>query len=397
MDSTTEQSVKQIRRLGPPRFGGGPITTALNLGPLALLPGSWKGTGFSVMWRPDNNIPPGNDPSGIKRLLQLNLTSETLDFHVIPGAVPNRGLATQPDIFLYGLHYLQRVTDADAPAFPNAGEALHIEPGLFMNVPASGNLPCELDTNVPPTIVRLASIPHGVSLLMQGENPGTTPAEGPPDIPPIYPIAGLPAFVPVGPPTGYAPFGLGIQPVDIPPTSSPPPPNLEHIVPEVELSNDGVGSQSNGPYLPPYVLDPAFFQTAVNDPNSVLRDAIAGQDILGTITINLSTEAVQDSIGNIPFLGNPADPDNVNTSNAFVKSATATFWIEWVRIPGEHNHHEGFDRRRKNNRDDPAYAIEPFLGEPTFLQLQYSQTAILIFNGVFWPHVTVATLKLSAG
>jgi len=311
--------------------------------------------------------------------------------------VPNRGLATQPDIFLYGLHYLQRVTDADAPAFPNAGEALHIEPGLFMNVPASGNLPCELDTNVPPTIVRLASIPHGVSLLMQGENPGTTPAEGPPDIPPIYPIAGLPAFVPVGPPTGYAPFGLGIQPVDIPPTSSPPPPNLEHIVPEVELSNDGVGSQSNGPYLPPYVLDPAFFQTAVNDPNSVLRDAIAGQDILGTITINLSTEAVQDSIGNIPFLGNPADPDNVNTSNAFVKSATATFWIEWVRIPGEHNHHEGFDRRRKNNRDDPAYAIEPFLGEPTFLQLQYSQTAILIFNGVFWPHVTVATLKLSAG
>jgi hypothetical protein len=80
-----------------------------------------------------------------------------------------------------------------------------------------------------------------------------------------------------------------------------------------------------------------------------------------------------------------------------VKSATATFWIEWVRIPGEHNHHEGFDRRRKNNRDDPAYAIEPFLGEPTFLQLQYSQTAILIFNGVFWPHVTVATLKLSAG
>jgi len=84
MDSTTEQSVKQIRRLGPPRFGGGPITTALNLGPLALLPGSWKGTGFSVMWRPDNNIPPGNDPSGIKRLLQLNLTSETLDFHVIP-------------------------------------------------------------------------------------------------------------------------------------------------------------------------------------------------------------------------------------------------------------------------------------------------------------------------
>ena len=150
MDSITEQRATQLRRIGPPRFGGGPITTALNLGPLASLPGSWKGTGFSVMWRPDNNIPPGNDPSGIKRFLQLNLTSETLDFHVIPGAVPNRGLGTQPDIFLYGLHYLQRVADADVSAFPNAGEALHIEPGLFMNVPASGNLESEQDTNVPP-------------------------------------------------------------------------------------------------------------------------------------------------------------------------------------------------------------------------------------------------------
>jgi hypothetical protein len=401
MDSTRELRATQLRNVGAPRLGGGPITTALNLGPLASLPGSWKGSGFSVMWRPDNNIPPGNDPSGIKRFLQLNLTSETLEFHVIPGAVPNRGLATQPDIFLYGLHYLQRVTDADAPAFPNAGEALHIEPGLFMNVPASGNLPTELDTSVPATIVRLASIPHGVSLLMQGANPGATPVPGRPDIPPIYPIASLPTFTPEGPPTGFAPYGLGIQPVDIPPTPPPPPPapDLEHIVPEVELSNDGVGSQSNGPYVPPYVLDPAFFQAAVDDPNAVLRDAIAAQEILGTITISLSTEAVQDSIGNIPFLGNPADPDNLNTSNAFVKSATATFWIEWVRVPGghHHHHHERLWDRHDGNRDDLAHAIEPYLGEPTFLQLQYSQTAILIFNGVLWPHVTVATLTLSAG
>ena len=48
------------------------------------------------------------------------------------------------------------------------------------------------------------------------------------------------------------------------------------MVPEVELSNDGMGSQSNGPYVPPFVLDPAFFQAAVDDPDSVLRDEIAG-------------------------------------------------------------------------------------------------------------------------
>ena len=30
----------------------------------------------------------------------------------------------------------------------------------------------------------------------------------------------------------------------------------------------------------------------------------------------------------------------------------------------------------------------PFPGQPTFLQLQYSQLSILIFNGVVWPHST---------
>jgi hypothetical protein len=35
--------------------------------------------------------------------------------------------------------------------------------------------------------------------------------------------------------------------------------------------------------------------------------------------------------------------------------------------------------------------------EPTYLQLQYSQMVILVFNGVLWPHVTVATLRLSSG
>ena len=58
-----------------------------------------------------------------------NLTSETLDFHVIPGVVPNRGLNPQTDLSLYGLHYLQRVTDADPPPFSTAGQALDIEPG----------------------------------------------------------------------------------------------------------------------------------------------------------------------------------------------------------------------------------------------------------------------------
>jgi hypothetical protein len=30
---------------------------------------------------------------------------------------------------------------------------------------------------------------------------------------------------------------------------------------------------------------------------------------------------------------------------------------------------------------------------PAFLQLQYSQTVLLNFNGLSWPHVSVATLR----
>ncbi len=377
MSSNSGCPRQHMGAFGPPRFGRGPLTTALQLGPLASFAGSWSGTGFNAIWRPDNTQPPEN--SAIRRFLELNLTKETLDFHVIPGVVPNRGVANQADLELYGLHYLQRVTDADPPPFSTAGQALHIEPGLFMNVPAS-----QVPEN-PASIVRMASIPHGVSVLMQGPNPGTVPTPGPPQIPPIYPIAGLPVF---NPPAGA--LGLGIQPVNIPPPGGD---GLEHVVPEVNISNDVAGSQSNGPY-------PASFQGFINDPNSILRTAIAGQDILGHITINLSTNDVGSGIANIPFLGlpNSADPENPITPNAFVSSATATFWIEWVRIPGPYppGHYHG-GHGHQPEADDPLRAIEPFWGEPTFLQLQYSQMVILIFNGVLWPHVTVATLTLSAG
>jgi hypothetical protein len=364
---------------GPPRFGAGAIRTALQLGPLASLPGVWKGKGFNAIWRPDNEQPPEN--SRIKRFLELNLTSETFHFEVIPGVVPNRGFATQPDLGLYGLHYLQRVTDADAPPFSTAGQALHIEPGLFMNVPASA-VPLNK-----PSIVRLATIPHGVAVLMQGPTPDTTPKPGPPHIPSVYPIPGLPTFNP-----SSGALGLGIQPVDVSATGGA---GAEHVVPEVDIANDLAGSQSNGPY-------PAEFQGFVNDPNSVLRQAISGQEVLGSIAIELSTEGVGSGIENIPFLGiaNPSEPENPVTPNAFVHSAAATFWIEWVRTPSDHPLAQPVHTAvaaAPGAAGDVSRSIDPFFDQPTFLQLQYTQTVILIFNNVLWPHVTVATLTLSAG
>lgn len=243
--------------------------------------------------------------------------------------MPNRGLNPQTDLSLYGLHYLQRVSDADAHPFSTAGQALHIEPGLFMNVPASA-IPEHYAT-----IVRMASIPHGVTVMMEGKRPSSTPVPGPPTIPDIFPLKEFPAFTPGIPPNPAPPLptvavptatdGNGIQPVEVP-AATPP---VEHLVPEVTLLNDTAGSQSNGPY-PPTTIP----QRYVDNPNVVLTDAIAHQHILGHITINLDSTAAHHEIANIPFLGNMANAFKTPfAANAFVESARATFWIEWVRIP----------------------------------------------------------------
>jgi hypothetical protein len=429
----------------PPRFQQGPLTTALQLGPLAFLNGSWRGPGFNAIWRPHNQK---SEPVGVatKRFLELNLTNDSFDFHVIPGVVPNRGLDPQPDLSLYGLHYLQRVSDADPKPSKHvhphgysqtAHQALHIEPGLFMHVPASSQ---QYSGNTPivnkDAIVRMGSIPHGTTVLMQGPSPGIRPTHGKPHIPHLRPFtnypgvsaASFPLYPAAGqsppPPPGPNPPALGIQPVTLV--------GAAHPVPEVKISVDTLvtasptpAGLSTGPY-------PEHFQHFIDDPNSVLREAIEDQDILGHITIHLTTDTLSadgkptegigslyETVSNIPFLGvatralppnvspvpSPAPyafeggvttsppPQNPN-AQAFVYSARATVWIEWVRNPGPPPIplHEG-----PGEPCPPVRELEPYWEHSTYLQLQYSQLVILIFNGVLWPHVTVATMTLSAG
>jgi len=417
------------RQLMPPRFQQGPLTTALQLGPLAFLTGSWRGPGFNTIWRPDNSQPP--ESSTIHRFLELNLTNDSFDFQVIPGAVPNRGFNTQPDLDLYGLTYLQRVSDADPAPSPTvepqgysqtAGQALHIEPGLFMNVPASQQ-PSSGDTPIvnKNAIVRMGSIPHGVTVVMQGPNPGTTPTPGAPKIPPLTPFTGYPGLNPIPFP---GPYTVPPQPAPVPPGPNPPAVGIQpivtngaqHVIPEINIALDTLapGSQSTGPF-------PASFQGFINDPNSVLRDAIADQEILGFIAINLTTDnlspdglptlgvgSLYETVSQIPFLGVanqtppsplPAQPATVATAatpvpNAFVYSASATFWIEWVRNPDGPLIPLG---QGPGEPSAPIVALEPFWNQSTHLQLQYSQLVILVFNNILWPHVTVATMTLSAG
>lgn len=221
------------------------LAAASPLGPLAPLAGKWAGQGFNVIWRP--NHAPNQD-----RFLELNVTSMQLEFTAISGPIPNRGLL-QPDMNMFGLTYLQQISDKNL----NAG--LHIEPGLFAAVPKT------TDPDVPPTVVRLGSIPHGIT------------------------------------------------------------------------------------------------QAMVDNPNSVLHTANAGQHITSTTTLHLSTTDLPvpgGGVTNTAFLkGGPHGP------NARAAQVDFTLWLETIQ------------------------------GQTAPTQLQYTQTVLLNFSGLSWPHVTVGTLK----
>ena len=126
------------------------------LGPLSLLVGTWKGTGFNQIWRPSKITSGGQD-----RFLQLNKTKEVLVFEDIGGDIPNRGLL-QDDINLHGITYLQQVQDVNVLGSNGKPSGIHIEPGIWLRVPPTTN------PSDPETVARLANIPHGTSMTAQG-------------------------------------------------------------------------------------------------------------------------------------------------------------------------------------------------------------------------------------
>lgn len=260
-----------------------------NFGPLSDLPGRWFGSGFNMI------AVPNHEGGSVFRLI-VNATSESTIFTPITGAVPDRG-SVQNDIQIFGLTYLQAVNDAETH------EGIHVEAGMWLNVP-----PTTSPTNSA-TVVRQSTIPHGDSLLAQGQ-----------------------ASIEAGPPT--------IDPASTMPTALPGQPDLPPG------------------YTDPYLGDafpPGF---TMPNPNQALVDEVAklkhsGLRIVSTTTLAVDT-ATSGGIVNTPFV----------QANANATRMTATFWIETVQRPdGSH-----------------------------FLQLQYTQTVLLDFAGVIWPHVSVATL-----
>src|SRR5277367_6871528 len=128
-------------------------TVLQNLGLLAELAGNWHGTGFNLVARPDFE-----DQTNV--FLELNLTNETTKFDPISSSIPNRGFA-QPDIELFGLTYLQKISDA------TTGGALHIEPGIWVMQPPTSQPPESAPVGGQ-IVARMGNIPHGNSVLIGG-------------------------------------------------------------------------------------------------------------------------------------------------------------------------------------------------------------------------------------
>jgi hypothetical protein len=226
---------------------------AEQLGPLQDLPGFWEGVGFSLIARPDFSA--GN-PDGF--VLQLNLLRETIEFTAIGSPVFNRG-SRQDDVALFGVTYLHRVTDAVT------GEALHIEPGLWLSIPAT------TQPSAGASIARLGSIPHGNAFCTVGTADEITP-EGPATLPPINTV----------------PFPAG---------GTPPPTGTTNSYPAYDLSKDT-------PFRT--VVPAGITQDVVNDPMSLQRSALEGLD-LTHVTRLITATAPAGGIANIPFISANAD------------------------------------------------------------------------------------------
>lgn len=289
---------------GAGRISPGIAAAAPALGPLAALPGTWTGTGFNQIWRPKHA---SND-----HFLQLNVTHERLVFNSIGGLVPNRGFA-QADIEITGVRYLQQISDGSALPPPIGGGALHLEPGFWLFVPATSA------PHAPASVVRMASVPHGTSVLAQGS------AEHIEGAPPIEPV-------------DITPFTVG------------------HPNQKVPFPNETTLSHPSNLRNAPLAHD--ITQRLVDNPNVLLSDRLATQQVLHTTVLHVASGVIDHGgLRDIPFLG----------PNASANRLHATFRIETVQHP-----HGG-----------------------TFLQLQYTQELLLDFNGLSWPHVSVANLVLT--
>ena len=368
--------------------------------PLAVLENfrskKFIGTGLNTIFRPNNVFPTTVFPIPVTppppqppntAVLELNLTTEELDFSDQLGSVPNRGFQNQRDITLNGISYLQTVKDvtncktgkADGPPTD-----IHAETGFWMNVPAS-----DVNPVVGNTLLRMASIPHGTTINAQGGPSVPEPEQGAP--------------------------GIGKR--DITPFQVQCGQNIPKPKDSQTASNAGT------PRLPQdlslFIKEGTITQDILDDPSVVLKNINKQLDITETLTFNVTTSSK-------PFSGPPdtAPKEGGGTANiAFLVGQTpdipnanaiemdATFWVETVQstitipafTPGAKYPlpvQPSFTPLEGSPPPPlPTFAVtplpvftEPQVVKVTYKQIQYAQIVYLQFAGLVWPHASVATL-----
>lgn len=355
-------------------------TPAPPLGALAAFTGTFHGFGFNTIFRPQNTTTPTPLPTPVPtsdNILELNLTEETLSFSAPLGAVPNRG-EVQGDINLNGVTYLQMINDVTTPG---QSIGIHVEPGLWMAVPAT------TDPDEAATLMRMGSIPHGTTIQAQGTS---TTFTGVPDIQPV-----------------------SITPFTIP---TPTQPGTPVTFPSQTAATAGTARIPQD--LTTFIKDGTITQEILTDPTTVLRNHIASQTINGGTVISISTNPSLPLFGggtsNMAFLlGNAAalsDPADV-VQNAQAVAMQAIFWIETVeytlQIPAGHAGGTITVTAEGGTGPDgppvpdflvtvPTGVTAPRTITTTATQIQYVQQVFLNFNGLTWPHVTVASLVPAA-
>ena len=279
-----KETARTQNRISPLLMGAkileGAEADAVDLGPLAQLQGSWAGAafmGWNVIAVPGPLVDGG--PGGF--ILEVIPYKETLKFTPVVVA-GNRGIYTdnqQAEQQITGLMYEQIITsvcDTDVcrkMGFPPETE-IHAETGLLLYVKecvlSDGTADCG-DAEF--SIARLATVPHGNSVLALGTANTSTPVDN--------------NF-----------FGVA--------STMPVPVNS--------------GEQFTLAYTDPYTRVPQFEQFNQRDPNTFLQGTLGDAKITSMTTLNMSTKNQTGGILNIPFI--KTDVQTMDMS--------ATFWIQQI-------------------------------------------------------------------
>jgi hypothetical protein len=319
------------------------------LGDLTLLPGSWANLpafpshGWNMIALPfmqpgDTVAPAPGEPASVGpfRLL-LNQFNETLTFTTVDKGVPNRGAALakafDADQHLAALQYIQHIDQiaaADAPQTtdssdtPKKAAPIHHEPGLFLHLFSQ--------TGGGPDIARLATIPHGDSVLAMGFGVQT---DGPPD------------FENIG---DFSPLPIGVD-ADVQ--------NNGYLAPYLKFKTAPFKGDIAAPDFPGF--DPT-------NPLALLKAAIPPENIKNTTTLTLDTAMATGGVLNTPFV----------TKQAAAVSMRAIFWIQELKAPSA--------------TGQPQFVIQ--YAQRVLLEFFPIGAGLGAGGGILWPHISINTMQL---